>query len=90
MKLESNIGWTDQTTNCVTGCDRISPGCRNCYAADGTRARVLRSQGKETWGPKGERVPVNFEPVFRRLNKLCVCDFCHARRSDPVCDRALE
>ena len=77
MKLENAIGWTDATTNAVTGCDKVSPGCKNCYAEAGTRARVLRSQGRETWGAKGERVPVNFEPVFRRLNKLCVCDKCH-------------
>lgn len=78
MKLENPIGWTDCTTNAVTGCDKVSPGCKNCYAEAGTRARVLRSQGRETWGPKGERVPVNFEPVFRRLNKLCICDKCHS------------
>ena len=77
MKIENNIGWCDETTNAVTGCDKVSPGCKNCYAEAGTRARVLRAQGKETWGSKGERVPVNFEPVFRRLNKLCVCDKCH-------------
>lgn len=77
MKIENNIGWCDETTNAVTGCDKVSPGCKNCYAEAGTRARVLRAQGKETWGAKGERVPVNFEPVFRRLNKLCVCDQCH-------------
>lgn len=77
MKIENNIGWTDQTTNAVTGCDKVSPGCRFCYAESGTRARVLRAQGKETWGPKGIREPVKFAPVFRRLNKLCVCDKCH-------------
>jgi hypothetical protein len=26
------ISWTDETWNCVTGCSRISEGCRNCYA----------------------------------------------------------
>lgn len=77
MKLENNIGWCDATTNAVTGCDKVSPGCKNCYAEAGTRARVLRARGVETWGPKGKRVPVNFEPVFRRLNKLCICDQCH-------------
>lgn len=80
MKIENNIGWTDATINAVTGCDKVSPGCKNCYAEAGTRARVLRAQGKETWGAKGERVPVNFEPVFRRLNKLCVCDKCSEAR----------
>jgi len=77
MKIENPIKWTDETTNAVTGCDRVSAGCKNCYAEAGTRARVLRSQGIETWGPNGVRHPVNFEPVFRRLNKLCICDKCH-------------
>lgn len=26
------ISWTDFTWNPVTGCDKVSPGCRNCYA----------------------------------------------------------
>lgn len=77
MKIENNIGWCDETTNAVTGCDKVSPGCKNCYAEAGTRARVLRAKGIETWGPKGVRHPVNFEPVFQRLNKLCICDGCH-------------
>jgi protein gp37 len=77
MKLENSIGWCDATTNAVTGCDKVSPGCKNCYAEAGTRARVLRAQGKETWGTKGVREPVNFEPVFRRLDNLWICDNCH-------------
>lgn len=28
----STIEWTDATWNPVTGCDKISPGCTNCYA----------------------------------------------------------
>ena len=28
----SNIEWTDETWNPVTGCTKISPGCDNCYA----------------------------------------------------------
>ena len=27
----SAIEWTDETWNVVTGCTRISPGCKNCY-----------------------------------------------------------
>jgi protein gp37 len=78
MKLENNIGWCDVTLNAVTGCDKVSPGCKNCYAEAGTRARVLRSQGIETWGPKGVRHPVKgFAAKLARLNKLCVCDDCH-------------
>jgi protein gp37 len=28
----SNIEWTDETWNPVTGCDKVSQGCKNCYA----------------------------------------------------------
>ena len=28
----SKIEWTDKTWNPVTGCTKISPGCKNCYA----------------------------------------------------------
>ena len=28
----SDIEWTDETWNPVTGCTQISPGCENCYA----------------------------------------------------------
>ena len=77
MKIENSIGWCDETTNAVTGCDKVSPGCKNCYAATGTRARVLRAQGIETWGENGSRMPVAGMPEkLRRLNKLCVCGAC--------------
>lgn len=29
----TKIEWTDKTWNPITGCDPISPGCKNCYAA---------------------------------------------------------
>ena len=32
MALVSKIEWTDSTWNPVTGCDIVSPGCKNCYA----------------------------------------------------------
>lgn len=38
---ESSIEWTDATWNPVTGCDRVSPGCKNCYALD-LAARLKR------------------------------------------------
>ena len=28
----SKIEWTEATWNPVTGCDKNSPGCKNCYA----------------------------------------------------------
>lgn len=32
MALNSSIEWTECTWNPVTGCTKISPGCKNCYA----------------------------------------------------------
>jgi len=32
MALSSTIEWTESTWNPVTGCTKISPGCKNCYA----------------------------------------------------------
>ena len=29
---DSNIEWTEQSWNPVTGCTKVSPGCKFCYA----------------------------------------------------------
>ncbi len=30
--MSTKIEWTDETWNPVTGCSKVSPGCKNCYA----------------------------------------------------------
>ena len=32
MALKSSIEWTESTWNPLTGCTKISPGCKHCYA----------------------------------------------------------
>ena len=32
MAINSSIEWTKSTWNPVTGCTKITPGCKNCYA----------------------------------------------------------
>ncbi len=32
MANGSTIEWTEATWNPVTGCTKVSPGCKNCYA----------------------------------------------------------
>ena len=32
MANNSKIEWTDSTWNVVTGCTKVSPGCKHCYA----------------------------------------------------------
>src|SRR5271157_679609 len=33
MGAKTGIEWTDATWSPVTGCTKVSPGCKNCYAA---------------------------------------------------------
>lgn len=44
MAQSSHIEWTDATWNPVTGCTKISPGCKNCYAD--RMARRLYAMGQ--------------------------------------------
>lgn len=55
MGAESKIEWTDHTFNPWIGCEKISQGCRNCYASVGTQARVSASRGLPLWGPGSAR-----------------------------------
>lgn len=43
MADKSFIEWTNSTWNVVTGCDKVSPGCKNCYAE--RYANRLRKMG---------------------------------------------
>ena len=40
MAASTKIEWTDNSWNPVTGCNKVSPGCRNCYA-EHTAKRLL-------------------------------------------------
>ncbi len=43
MSLNSKIEWTESSWNPVTGCDKVSQGCANCYAC--TMAKRLKAMG---------------------------------------------
>jgi protein gp37 len=43
MAANSAIEWTEQTWNPTTGCTKVSPGCKNCYAE--IMAHRLRAMG---------------------------------------------
>lgn len=44
---QSSIEWTEMTWNPVTGCTKISPGCKYCYAE--VMAKRLQSMGIEKY-----------------------------------------
>lgn len=50
MGENSNIEWTTHTFNPWLGCQKVSPGCDNCYA-EGWAERF----GTVQWGPHAER-----------------------------------
>lgn len=43
----SSIEWTDATWNPTTGCSKISPGCKHCYAE--RLSNRLKAMGKEKY-----------------------------------------
>ena len=47
MAQSSPIEWTESTWNPVTGCTKISPGCKNCYAK--RMAEHLRLMGQPNY-----------------------------------------
>lgn len=66
---DSNIGWTGNTWNVVTGCDQIPgregrpSGCDNCYAKRLNDTRLIAN-------PKSVRYGVPFETVLIHRNRL--------------------
>ncbi len=47
MAQSSSIEWTEATWNPVTGCTKISPGCKHCYAE--RMAIRLQAMGQERY-----------------------------------------
>ncbi len=47
MASNSSIEWTESTWNPVTGCNKISPGCKHCYAE--RMAKRLQAMGQPNY-----------------------------------------
>ncbi|HMD68333.1 MAG TPA: phage Gp37/Gp68 family protein [Chitinivibrionales bacterium] len=56
MSSNSRIEWTESTWNPITGCTKISPGCKNCYAE--RMARRLRAMRQPNYR-NGFRVTIH-------------------------------
>jgi protein gp37 len=56
MALDSSIEWTESTWNPLTGCTKISPGCKHCYAE--RMAKRLRAMGQGNY-KRGFRLAVH-------------------------------
>ncbi len=47
MAIKSSIEWTELTWNPLTGCTKVSPGCKNCYAE--RMAKRLQAMGQPNY-----------------------------------------
>jgi protein gp37 len=52
LTFATGIEWTEVTWNPTTGCDKISPGCDNCYAL--TLAKRLKAMGAQKYQLDGD------------------------------------
>jgi len=62
--MSSRIEWTEYTWNPVTGCTKVSKGCRNCYADK--MARRLKAMGVPRY-KNGFRPTVHYDVLERPL-----------------------
>lgn len=67
MTTSSRIEWTEQTWNPTTGCTKVSPGCKHCYAETmANRLQAMGARGYEN-GFKLSILPERLaEPLKRR------------------------
>src|SRR5258708_1392239 len=94
MATATKIEWTEQTWNPVTGCTKLSPGCKHCYAE--TMARRLEAMGARGY-ERGFEVTLHPDrlqwplerppPTVWFVNSLS--DLLHEEVPDLVIDRVL-
>jgi protein gp37 len=92
---ETSIEWTEQTWNPVTGCTKVSPGCKHCYAE--TLAKRLQAMRHPGYGRGFEVVlhPERLEHPLRRKTPTAyfvnsMSDLFHDEVPDEFIDRILD
>jgi protein gp37 len=94
MGQYSDIEWTDRTWNPVTGCTKISQGCKHCYAE--RMAKRLQAMGSERY-VKGFRVALHPDVIdaprrWQKPSKVFVnsmSDLFHVRVPDAFIRRVF-
>lgn len=92
--MTTKIEWTDETWNPVTGCTKVSEGCRNCYAD--RMSKRLKAMGQRRYA-NGFDVTLHAyaleEPLgWRKPRKVFVCsmsDLFHRDVPDDYIDRVF-
>lgn len=95
MSTVSKIEWTEQTWNPTTGCTKVSPGCKFCYAE--VMARRLHAMGAPGY-QHGFRLTLHAErlaqPLARQKPTIyfvdSMSDIFHEAVSDRFLDQVLD
>ena len=95
MSTTSRIEWTEASWNPVTGCTKVSAGCKHCYAE--SLARRLRAMGVQRYAA-GFRVALHPDQVdlplhWRRPRRIFVnsmSDLFHETIPQPFIDAVFE
>jgi protein gp37 len=71
----TKIEWTDSTWNPITGCTKISEGCKNCYAELMTKRLVAMGQDKYKNGFKvtTHENTLSIPLQWKKSHKIFVC-----------------
>lgn len=95
MATTSKIEWTEQTWNPITGCTKISAGCKNCYAE--TLARRLQAMGTPGYenGFALTLLPQRLEEPLRRKKPTIyfvnsMSDLFHEKVPDTYIEKIVE
>lgn len=92
---ESSIEWTEHTWNPVTGCTKVSPGCKNCYAERmAARLQAMGAAGYED-GFALRLHPERLEQPLRRKRATTyfvnsMSDLFHEDVPDAFIDQVLD
>lgn len=96
MATNSRIEWTEATWNPVTGCTKVSPGCKHCYAESlARRLRAMGTPGYERGFTTVTLLPNRLDEPLKRKKPTkyfvnSMSDLFHERVPDAFIDRVLE
>lgn len=67
MSSNSGIEWTEQTWNPVTGCTKVSPGCKHCYAESlAKRLQAMNAPGYQNGFTEVTLMPERLSQPLKR------------------------
>jgi protein gp37 len=80
LSAKTLISWCDSTWNWARGCEKVSPGCKNCYI---TTTAPFRVAGMKHGDPRVRAGESTFNAPLAWNKKPWVCDECGKAYSHP-------